>query len=159
MRRGGAWETQLEHLHDRYRRDRRAVILRAHPAVKVLGQRGKAFTGVWASDGPPDFIGALGDGRAVAFDAKDTHGARFPFSMLARHQARDLEAVHLAGGVAFIALRFGGQPYVLPWAELGPRYWRWTETKGAPASVTPSAWWFPFDVAGDGWLPHVSVAS
>lgn len=153
MKRGSAWEAQLERLHDRYRRDRLAVVLRVHPPVRMLADHGKSFTGIWAGDGPPDFVGALPDGRAVAFDAKTRQtGASFPLSMLPRHQARDLEAFHLAGGLAFVAYRLRGHAFALPWADLGPRYWAWREADG-PKSVPRSDWWRPFDVAGNGWLP------
>lgn len=157
MKRGSAWEAQLERLHDRYRRDRLAVVLRVHPPVRMLADHGKSFTGIWAGDGPPDFVGALGDGRAVAFDAKTIErGQRFPLRMIARHQARDLEAVHLAGGLAFVAFRLKRQAYALPWSKLGPLFWSWRDVVGAPRSVPVSDWWLPFDVAGDGWLPALA---
>lgn len=155
MKRGGAWEAQLDRLHDRYRRDRRAAIFRAHPPVGIIADHGKRFTGFWAGDGPPDFVGLLYEsGRGVSFDAKDCRGRRWTFQHLPRHQARDLEAVHLAGGVAFIALRIRGQGVALPWAELGPLYWSWrNKAPGSVASVTGAEpWACPFDVAGDGWL-------
>lgn len=146
---GKAWEAQLSRLHDRYRQQRLAVILRCHPGVVVNG-RGQPFA--WAAEGPPDFLGQLYTGRGVAFDAKD-YTTRLPLSGIARHQARDLEAYHVGGGVAGVALRLDGDAYWLPWGELGPRWWAWHEKAvGAPASVTPAPWWRPFDVFGEGWI-------
>lgn len=154
-RRGGAWEGQLARLHDRYRRDRKATILRAHPGVRMVADRGKTFVATWEGQGPPDFIGWLAGGRAVAFDAKRLgRGQRFPLRMVARHQARDLEACMLAGGLAFIAFRLGADTYVLPWRDLGPLYWAWHEKDG-PISVAHETWWRAFDIAGDGWIAVV----
>lgn len=157
MRKGGAWEAQLERLHDRYRRDRLAAIWRVHPPVIVRAARAdRTFVGAWAGDGPPDFSGVLyANGRAILFDAKDCAARRWPLKDLQRHQARDLEAAHIAGGLAFVALRIRGEAIALPWAELGPVYWSWREgAEGAPASVAGTEPWVrPFDVAGDGWLP------
>lgn len=151
MKAGAAWEAQLSRLHDRYRQERLAVILRCHPGVRVLASRGPTFTAAWEAQGPPDFLGQLYSGRGVAFDAKDYTG-RFPLGGVARHQARDLEAYHAAGGVAGVALRLDGDGYWLPWAELGPRWWAWHESTAKAASITPDAWWRPFDVFGAGWL-------
>lgn len=155
--RGKAWEAQLERLHDRYRRDQLAAIWRVHPGVRVHQDRGSSFVGSWIASGPPDFTGVLWpQGRGVLFDAKDCEGDRWPLASLERHQARDLEAAHLAGGLAFVALQLDGRAYVLPWADLGPRFWAWYERTGraavGTASIAPAAWWRAFDVAGAGWL-------
>lgn len=155
-RRGGGWEAQLDRLHDRYRRDRLATIFRVHPPVRVLADHGRTFQACWGGEGPPDYAGVLAGGRAVLFDAKDCRAKRWSFGKLARHQARDLEACHIAGGLAFVALRIRGQALVLPWAELGPRWWAWRESTGARASVAgDEAWAIPFDVDTGGWLAAV----
>lgn len=169
---GKAWEAQLEQLHNRYARDRRANVRRGHQEVRYLKNLGervtagrksiRVFEGTYAGEGPPDFSGLVAGGRSVAFDAKDTTKDRFAFSMLPRHQARDLEAEHLLGGIAFIALRLQGEAFVLPWAELGPRFWNWFEAseragKGT-ASLAREDWWRPFDVLGGGWLDVVDHA-
>ena len=154
--RGRAWEAQLERLHDAYRRDRLAVVLRAHPPVRVHEDRGPTFVGSWSASGPPDFVGLLASGRGLALDAKDCTAARWPLASLERHQARDLEAVHIAGGVAGVALRLAGDGYWLDWRDLGPRYWAWLERAGraekGTASLAVESWWRPFDVAGAGWI-------
>ncbi|HYD02649.1 MAG TPA: Holliday junction resolvase RecU [Phycisphaerales bacterium] len=163
MRRGSAWEAQLEALHDRYRREQLAVILRGHQPVTVQSKNGSHFYGHFAGDGPPDFMGCLGvkstwsPGRVVAFDAKDCQAKRFPLHQIERHQARDLEAVYLATGIAFIALRLQGEAFALPWAYLRESYWPWWESderarKGS-ASLVREDWWLPFVVEAEGWLP------
>jgi hypothetical protein len=142
--RGVEWQRILEGWHDTYRRDRRAVVWPTPPRVRVLSRVSPAgqFRAAWAAEGPPDYAGVLEPrGRAVVFDAKDCQAERWPLSSLERHQARDLEAVHAAGGFAFVALRFAGhlgagtprrvegprgdEAWVLPWATLGPLYWTW----------------------------------
>lgn len=133
---GVGWERTLEGWHDTYRRESAAVVFRTPPPVKVLGKVSKAgrFAGCFGSDGPPDYAGVVAPrpGRAafpVCFDAKSSSTDRWPFASLARHQARDLEAWSHNGGYAFIALELGGAnaDWVLPWSELGPRWWSWWE--------------------------------
>lgn len=117
MNSGKAWEAQLDVLHQRYRAHRLGVIHKTHPPTKLINRRL-----VYVAKGPPDFIGnALG--RPVAFDAKDCQNSRWQFSGLKRHQALDLEANQVNGGVSFIALRLAGEPWVVPWTWLGPRWW------------------------------------
>jgi recombination protein U len=158
--RGIGWQRLLENWHDHYRAARRAVIFPAPPSVRVLGQVSKTgrFQACFQGDGPPDYAGLVaptgpgadaGFGLPVTFDAKDCVGERWSLGDLARHQARDLEAWHLAGGLSFVALRFAGlhQAYVLPWSWLGPRFWAWTDGQAVrgEASVTVAA------AAAHGW--------
>lgn len=145
--RGRAWEARLEVWHDAYRRERRAVVQKNEPKAKNIAGRI-----VYERKGAPDFDGTLAGGRAVVFDAKDCRASRWSLKGLALHQARDLEAHHLAGAVAFVALRFQGVGYVLPWARLGPVYWRWVEKKG-PASLSgDDVRTLGIPMGPDGWL-------
>jgi len=145
--RGTGWEARLDTWHDEYRRDRRALILRCHPPVRVLARQAAGrFRGVWAGKGPPDYAGVVG-GRAVCFDAKDSRAARWPFSALAVHQAKDLSATEVNGGVAFIALRLRGAPSVLLWRELGPDWWAWRQGESSVASCPGG-----IPMAEDGWI-------
>lgn len=120
--RGSSWERQLELWHRDYRRDQVAFVVKCNPPIRVL-PHGKF---AWRGKGPPDFFGVAG-GRAVCFDAKDCNTKRWPFkdgrASLKPHQARDLEANQVNGGTSFVALRFNGKPWVLPWILLGPLYW------------------------------------
>lgn len=143
---GLAWELLLEEWHGRYRRAGRAVVLRGHPPVKLLSRkddRGR-FQACFQGDGPPDFFGCSWShrGRAVVLDAKATDRDRWPLDQLQKHQASDLEAVHLAGGLAFVALVFhlgssAGQGFVLAWDKLGPRWKTWrTSKRAAPGEAS-----------------------
>lgn len=154
--RGIAWQRALEGWHDAYRRGwcpdcgdfwrstcghpspgPLAVIHPCPPRVKVLGKvsaQGR-FSACFAGDGPPDYAGTIRafSGRGVSFDAKSCAADRWPLASLELHQARDLEATMLAGGLAFVALLFeaDGSGWVLPWARLGPAYWAWSGGRSA----------------------------
>ena len=132
---GKAWEACLRVQHDRYRRDRLAVVFQTPPPVKVLSDvRGGRFQACFDGAGPPDFAGVLcGTGRAVVFDAKHTSQAKFPLSMIKRHQAMDLTAVGPLG-YAFIALRMGRAAWVLPWdGGIGDQFWDKTAARSLSA--------------------------
>lgn len=144
MTRGLSWELQLAEVHKRYRRDRRAVMFKTEP------RRGRG--GVFLEKAPPDFMGMVG-GTAAMFDAKDwtSSSARWPLSSIKPHQARDLEACHINGGIAFIALRFHGVGRLLMWSEVGPLYKAW-RMKHGPASLSADKIAdFPEIIEGD-WL-------
>lgn len=125
---GRSWEIALEAQHDRYRRDRLAVVWKTEPR--------RDRTGRYVEKAPPDFVGVLADGRGVCFDAKDCTRSRWPLSNVKPHQARDLEAVYLAGGVAFVALRMGSVGHFLPWGALRESYQAWRLGEGS-ASLGP----------------------
>ena len=127
--RGKGWEARLDHQHTEYRRDRRAVIFKCHPEVKVIN--GRAVR----QKGPPDYLGRVG-AVPVCFDAKEGQGDRWPFASLKRHQAVSLEAF-AAEGLAGIVLRLKGRgSWWVDWRDLGPLWWAWHETKARPASLS-----------------------
>lgn len=98
------------------------------------------FLARWGPPGPPDFTGVLPGGRAVTFDAKESNlRPSWSFSLLQRHQAMDLEAWHLAGGLAFLALRTTQGPFVALWEVFGPRWWAWNDGEKVEASVDRSS--------------------
>lgn len=145
--RGSAWERELAAQHVLYRRDRLAVVWQTHPRRDASGR--------YLEAAPVDFLGALLGGRAVALDAKEHAGPRWPLSQLHDHQARDLEAVHLAGGIAGVALRLGGEGWWVPWAELRATWQAW-RAGGRPASVD-GAWLVGSArrMSGADWLAEV----
>ncbi len=138
MKPGSQWERQLDAWHDAYRRDRIALVLRAHPPVKIIAKKHDAhFFGCFAADGPPDYYGVVG-GQAVVFDAKDCESGRFPFASIPLHQARDLEAAIGHGAKAAIALRFQGEEFWVPWDALAEAYWTHMERRGRASAGTAS---------------------
>ena len=154
--RGRGWESRLDHQHEQYRRDQRAILFRAHPATKVL--HGRAIR----QKGPPDYFGTA-QGRPVLFDAKSSQGVRFSSGLLKPHQARALEAWQVNGGLAGIALRLApseGQvrTYWVDWRVLGPLWWAWAEKSSKRASVGLE--WLEADAqslnGGTDWLAVVS---
>lgn len=160
--RGVAWERQIEVWNSRYRacNPSRAIVSRAEPPVKQIGSRGAngTFLAAYRERGPVDFLGFLPGGTGVAFDAKSTQGARWQFSLLERHQAQYLEAVAIAGHLAFIALDLGGRPFVVPWSKLGERWWNWQLNQAVlvrgdagMSAADAAAWGSPMSSHGD-WL-------
>ena len=132
--RGSAWEARLESWHALYRQRKIAWIVKTGAQFRILAG-GK--TAEIVGEGPPDYVGALSDGRAFAADAKDCTQARWPLSRLPVHQARALHLVSELGGVSGILLRLQGEGWWIPWASLAPRWQAWSSKHpGAPASLT-----------------------
>ena len=155
-KRGRPWETKLSLWHQDYLRDRRAKIFQTNPKVKII--KGKA---IYEKKGPPDFVGVAG-GRAVCFDAKECRASRWPLAALADHQAKDLEAHAVNGGVSFIALRHLGKASVLPWTTLGPLWWAWrdgTAGRGAASLTVDQVAELGIPMNDDGWIDWVEVAA
>lgn len=163
MKRGLSWELQLGAWHDAYRRDRRAFVVKTNPPVKLLSRvdRSGQFRACFAASGPPDFIGTLApSGTTVVFDAKETVKERWPLADLPRHQAVDLEACMMNGGVAFVALRIQDVGFVLPWERLGPIYKRWAlgdAGRGEASLSLEDVAEFGHRMTPDGWLDAVAA--
>lgn len=163
--RGRLWQAKLAAQHRRYLDDGVACVWEQSPKLTVTGTspRGKV-SGFLSGHGPPDFGGIVHPSLAVCFDAKKTNEPRWSFHDLvvrgggraasrnANHQAEAFDAFQRAGGFAFIAARIQGESYVLPWAMIGPMWWRWRHHGGKPASVRPDPFW-RFEEAD--WLPVV----
>lgn len=131
MKRGGHTEFQLKRQHKEYMRDKRALMFQCHPGVKVVLGDVK-----FDAKGPPDFIG-FGNGCSFIFDSKETASGTWAFRLLKAHQALDFErAMHYPNTYpfVFIAFKAHGQ-FILPWRDLAPRWKRWSEEGGKPASI------------------------
>jgi len=139
--RGKALERRLELQHARYAEAHRALVFRTPPSVKMVGpvQRGGRFLACFEGEGPPDYAGVIAGGRAVLVEAKTCEGKRWALSLLHDHQARALQRCHELGGVALVVLAYAPtrRAFALPWATLGPRWWRWKrgEAKRGEASL------------------------
>ena len=157
---GLAFEAQLDELHKHYRHAGRAVVVKVPAPYRVVKKLPKGrFTGAFEAAGPPDYAGVI-EGRAVAFDAKQTSGDRWSFDLLADHQARYLDGFQLQDAFAFLVLTLGGRVWVVPWTTLGPRWWAWHRTRGAAARGTASLSEADLDAIGHrcvgcDWLPVV----
>ena len=146
---GRQWEIQLEAQHDAYRRNGLALVFKTEPRRDRNGKH--------LEKAPPDYCGVLHGGRAVVFDAKDCRQDRFALSNIKKHQAHDLEAAHERGAFAFIALRFQGEGFVLPWRIVRMPYREWRRGKGR-ASISEYEIRQCFEmtgVFGAGWLGGV----
>lgn len=146
---GRQWELHLEAQHDEYRRAGLALVFKTEPR--------RDRNGKFIEKAPPDYCGMLNGGRAVVFDAKDCTGKGFALSNIKTHQAQDLEAAWIRGGFSFIALRFQGEGFVLPWEEIRSSYQRWRGKSGR-ASLTAGEIDHFFRMTGPygaGWLGGV----
>jgi len=127
------WERLLERHHQRAAVAGLAAVWQCGRPVIALRPDGSPVYGT----APVDFLGVLLDGtaRAVAIEAKTVAGGRLDRAALAEHQADALDATHLAGGLAVVAieLRGVGGRWAVPWADLCAR---WSSPRGG-ASVGP----------------------
>lgn len=127
-RRGGNWEWQLELRHEGpggYRDLGLAWVTKTAAGTKTAG--GKTL---FASKGPPDFIGFFDRPRhqGVVFDAKSTELDAWPYDKLALHQAKDLQSAMGRGAIAFLAIQTATGEYLLPWEHFESRWWAWWQT-------------------------------
>lgn len=149
MRKGAAWEFQIELWNREYRLASQARVVKCHPGAKIT-ERGM----VYESAGPPDFMGALNGGRLVVFDAKEVQGMRMPLKNLKPHQANDLEDFYRLGAYAFILVQWMHGDKVTSrtlhrWENFGSMYRAWQSGGDGPASLTP----FDGELLLEGWLP------
>lgn len=144
MSSGRAWERLLEAQHDKYRRKRLAVVFKTEPR--------RDRTGKYIEKAPPDYCGAIWPrGRAVCFDAKDCKIDRFDLRRIKPHQAQDLEAIHQAGGLAFLAIRMPAGQWVAGWAHLREHYQAWRKGEGKASINAADLDWFAFPMTGGDW--------
>jgi len=116
--RGMDFETALNEMHELYEARGVAQIRKQYvPSLPVKD-------GKWAKvigKSTVDYVGQLGRGRFVAFDAKDCAEKRISLERLQDHQLRFLEYASMLGGLAFILVRFGRRTvYMIP-----VEAWRW----------------------------------
>lgn len=115
MRKGELWERKIEGWNRDYSERKLAHIFRCHPGVRQSGEK-------WwyDSEGPPDFIGIVKEGKFVAFDAKVTSlpHARFPLKNVPAHQAFALGRVTRLGGTAFLLVECPVGRFLVPWVRI-----------------------------------------
>lgn len=131
--RGMGWEERLDEQHKIYKnqgwyvkKQYTRTIPQGDGIAKIVG------------NAPPDYWLARAAVWIVA-DAKSwSSSPRWPLEQVAHHLAQDLTRAQAAGGVAGIILDYHGAGWWLPWAEVGPRWWRWHEGAGRAAAGAAS---------------------
>ncbi len=127
--RGMDFEAALNELHALYEARGIAQIRKQYvPSLPVKD-------GKWAKvigRSTVDYVGQLGGGRFVAFDAKDCAEKRIGLERLQEHQLKFLEYARMLGGLAFVLVRFERRTvYLIP-----VEAWRWAvEAHGAGHGV------------------------
>lgn len=144
MGRGEGWQVMHDTWHDAYRRDRRGLVVRTQPQMRMTGPS----TAVVYGKGPPDYCG-MALGRPVLFDAKDTAKDRLYASQIPQHQASYLEACAVQGGWAFLSVRVAGRQLVVPWVSVSDAYWG--KVKALPLGGA-------VEFGGGGWIEAVEEA-
>lgn len=80
-----------------------------------------------------DYIGIAGNGRTVAFDAKETAiETRFSLDLLKEHQFNLLKSYHEKGAFSFVLLAFTKKPgeiYIMPFPFV-EKYWNEAQQGG-----------------------------
>lgn len=116
--RGQGLERALTGQHGVYQQERRAVIVQQFPKVVSRGRSAGAAEGaaLFAQATPrvADYMGALGDGRAVALEAKESHGGKLPLSAVTDGQ-RDFMR-RWPGLGALVVRIYDGTRLVATWA-------------------------------------------
>lgn len=129
MRRGSALEVRLAAQHVVYLERGVARVHKTYAEARNVNGRI-----VYSAKGPPDFIGTIGGGRSVVFDAKEsTRSPKFRLALVPQHQAKDLEAHARLGALVFIVASTTAGTWMLPWwptvlagkrrAGIGEAYW------------------------------------
>lgn len=115
--RGKAFEQMIEAACRQYLIDGQAQIVKTEVQNKFIAGRM-----VYSQKGPPDFIGTIKGGQAVAFDAKNTQAASFPISKITDrpHQLEHLKNVHALGGIAFylINMERENRVFIIPLPQI-----------------------------------------
>jgi recombination protein U len=126
--RGMAFEAALEYQHNLYAARGVALLHKVPTPIAVGGRRtGGSHGGVWERAWPvkqsiADYLGVWTErgGRALAVEAKEAAGLRWPFDRLPEHQREFLSEWTLAGGLALVVLRWTAtdELWVLDWPTL-----------------------------------------
>ena len=124
--RGKGLENYVEWANAQYRAKGIAVVQKVAVPTKALPDRRTGDLRVIREKSTVDYVGTW-QGRAVAFDAKETRQPRFPFDSIHPHQVQFLADWQAAGGVSFLLVEVaagsaGAGVLLIPWVDL-QRYW------------------------------------
>lgn len=139
--RGAALEDLVIRANDLYRFRKIAVIHKVPTAwLPIRGPGGKIVSAKVDRKASVDFLGHVllpGGPLPVVFDVKEvSKGCRWPLSKLEEHQYEYLKDSALTGAFSFVLIGFWELQkfFILPFAELEPRWAAW-KTGTGPASV------------------------
>lgn len=100
---------------------------------------------IYERKGPPDYMGIVQGGRAIAFEAKSTRGKNLPLKNITRrmHQLGFLKKHEEMGGIAFYLVHFEdmGETYLLPIEEIEDAIR--TAERGGRKSIPYEAFLYP----------------
>lgn len=122
--RGTLLEKMIDTTNKQYRRKGVADIRKIPAPVKIIRAKGGRVVGHVQKGEWVDYVGVY-EGRAIAFDAKETSSkTSFPLSNLTGHQYELLKSWHGKGAKAFLVVSFVKLKkfYLLPYEVLG-EYW------------------------------------
>lgn len=117
--RGRHLERLIDITNRQYRHAGRATIHKIPTPVQITSRNGRYVSGKLGSGELVDYIG-MSNGRAIAFDAKQTADTSFPLGNLQPHQFDFLERWHDHDGIAFLIVHFSKKDeyYYLPFKHL-----------------------------------------
>lgn len=117
--RGKHLERLIDITNRQYRHAGRATIHKIPTPVQITSRNGNRISGRLERGELVDYIG-MSNGRAIAFDAKQTAGTSFPLGNLQLHQYEFLERWHNHDGIAFLIVHFSTKDeyYYLPFKHL-----------------------------------------
>ena len=145
--RGLELETAINRVHRGYIRDGRAWCWHTFPPF-ILQQRlkGGRFIGRLMGEAPPNYLIFAG-GRFLMVEAKSIKSARFPWSNLKPHQARQLsicDGFDQAAAVLAIRCEPIGETVVVLWRDIEEDWGVWRTFKNnderAPSGAGSIAW-------------------
>lgn len=131
---GDAFELRLAYHHAAaLRAGLLADVRHVSPRMRAVRQ-GRGIRWVVVGHACCDYVGTLGDGRALVVEAKSTGDARLAYSQIEPQQVAQLAAVSAAGGLALLVVEYRavGAIYAVPWREVP---WR---RSGRGLSLSPA---------------------
>lgn len=133
--RGAAFEQMIDMTNNQYRNKGVADIRKIPTPVKIMSNNRGQVKGYTQKGELVDYFGVT-DGRAIAFDAKQTNErTSFPLKNVSEHQYELLRSWHQKGAQSFLIVSFAklDEIYLLPF-ELLETYWEGAQ-KGGRKSI------------------------
>ena len=140
---GDSCEAWVEAQHDMAKRlGALAHVVHNEPHAKYI--RGRL---IYTSAGVADYTGILNNGTYVAIECKSTSKDALPRAAIKPMQARHLDAVAKAGGVALLLVEFRGRAlskFAIPWDKVP-----WTTKRTAESLSFDAELLYPWTIYPD----------